>query len=581
MRAETLHSDHVSIQLIKSPDQESDFGKVGVHYKLDPEWHIYWKNPGDSGAAPKFQINDKEVTEISWPYPKRIPVSHLVNFGYENEVVIFLDLPDFTEKDILKLEWLVCKIDCIPGFGEFQLSSNILVSNPKIWRKFQNRLPRSSALWSARFVEEGLESYTFHLSSRENKTLEVLKNIFVFPQSGKNFSTKAANITAKNEGFEIKLKKTTNISEKNSSESFTLVFENKESLTQAVDFNVKKSKNYIQLLWGLILAFLGGLLLNLMPCVFPVLFLKAHSFIKAENSMKIKKSSWVYSFGVVFSFFLLGLMIILFKTTGQGLGWGFQLQSPVFVSILILVFFIMSLSFLEILKLDAFSLPKFLSPLMSSDFGTGVLAVIVASPCTAPFMGVALGLALILSPIEGLLIFMTLGVGLAFPVPLLAHSPGLIRRLPRSGPWMNKFKKMMSIPLLMTCVWLGWVLNGQLSGIGMKDPTGRWSSFSEKDVVFAKTRQSVFIDFTAAWCITCQVNKQTVLEANEIQELFHKNNVYLVRADWTNYSGEVTEALRKYNRNSVPFYVYYDYQTKTETLLPELLTLKDVRQLFK
>ena len=568
-----VQENHVEIQLIKPT---SDSPQIGVYFKIDPEWHIYWKNPGDSGATPKFSINGRPIDKIKWPYPKRIPVGHLVNFGFENETVIFLINKYYSNEDVLNLEWLVCKVDCIPGFADVPLVDESIQLNKDLWTKYQNKVPSEIADGKIEFIRENDSGFEFKLS--DTKLLkENLNNLFIFPHDGTRFSTKAPSVSKSDNSINIKAFKSVNVDDKRIPASFTIVLEDNLGNIKSFDIEVEPKQKLSQFFWGLLLALVGGLILNLMPCVFPILFLKAYGFLKTNDPMKVKVSSWLYAFGVVSSFLFLGGLIVVLKQTGQTMGWGFQLQNSYFVGALIVLFLLMSLVFLDVFSFDEVSLPKALQPLLASDFGTGVLAVVVASPCTAPFMGTALGLTLILPPAQSLLIFLALGVGLALPVPVLAHWPGIISKLPRSGSWMLKLKKFMAVPLLATSIWLAWVLYQQLNET---QASQIWNSFDAEKIVDVQKNQSVFIDFTAAWCITCQVNKKAVLETPEVVELFQSNKVYLVRADWTNYSEPITKALASYGRNSVPLYVFFNHQTKEEIILPELLTKQSIRSLF-
>lgn len=380
--------------------------------------------------------------------------------------------------------------------------------------------------------------------------------------------------------------------------------------------------------FGLLLAFLGGIILNLMPCVFPVLSLKIFGFLKEPKIERIRRSAWAYTAGAVLTFTLIGALLTLLRYWGEAVGWGYQLQNPWLVYLLALLFFLMGLNFFGFFEVGN----QFVSigsrlgkkSFLTGDFGTGVLAVVVASPCTAPFMGSALGLTLLLPAGQSLFIFAALGLGMAAPMLALAYVPRLIGRLPKSGPWMVTLKQFMTFPLFLTSLWLLWILQQQrgsesvfvallsfilltmtiwmferskgalvralltflfllnplaslyslqkAGGLDRGSPSSLiWHDFDPAVVEEKRKTEIVFIDFTASWCLSCQVNKKTVLETAEIEELFRKHRIFLVRADWTNLNPVVTKALEQLGRASIPLYVAYSRNEKP-VLFPEVLT---------
>ncbi|WP_298635587.1 protein-disulfide reductase DsbD domain-containing protein [uncultured Umboniibacter sp.] len=362
-------------------------------------------------------------------------------------------------------------------------------------------------------------------------------------------------------------------------------------------------------------AFLGGLILNAMPCVFPVLALKATSFINAGASAR--QHAWIYTAGVVLSFLLFAAVIVGLALAGQQVGWGFHLQSPIMVTILIYLFVAMAL----VLALDMPLAQRLMgagSELQqghskSASFFTGLLAVVVASPCTAPFMGAAMGAALTQSAAATFAIFIAIGFGMAAPILVLSYWPGLIQRLPRPGLWMVKVREFMVFPLLATALYLLWVV-GQQTGvtgltmiafgalliamglwlINMKSKgaklsglvflllavyaakpsapsSSNWVSYSEVALTEARQAGPVFVDVTAAWCITCLANKR-VLNDEEIQTEFTANNVTLMEADWTSADENISRYLSSYGRAGVPLYVYYPNAGEAGIVLPQLLS---------
>lgn len=628
----TILKDHLEVQLITQPkSNEKNTIEIGVHFKIEKDWHLYWLNPGDFGSEPKFELTGGVIEKVLWPYPTRLPLGDLTNFGYSDEVVYILQISKLAEVMSLQLKWLVCKVECVPGSAVFDFSLQDLRLEPDLFEKFKGRTPEIANDWQANFVEQNSSEYIFNLDYK----IQDIKNLFIFPHDGENFKTNLPKIEIQNKSIQVSMPLSVNAAQNIPIAEFTFVAEKNDGSVISFSQIVTSATQPPNWWMGLLLAFLGGLILNLMPCVFPVLFIKVFSFIKESNPKKIQKSSWSYLMGVIVSFILIGGLLTLLRLSGESIGWGFQLQSPMMTFGLSILFYVMALNFYGFIEFGdsitntAGKLGQ--SRFLTSDFGTGVLAVVVASPCTAPFMGTALGLTLLIPAYQSLLIFMFLGLGLAIPMVVFAYIPGLVSRLPRSGQWMILVKQFLCFPLFATSLWLLWVLLNQKgadavfislfsfliitfgiwilkvsqklfiqtlsvifilfsAGLGFyfihqvskpikQDQSSEWAPFDEKIISEKQKYQAVFIDFTAAWCITCQVNKRTVLDTPEIQEFFKSQNIYLVRADWTNQDAKITQALAKFNRNSVPFYVFYNNLSEAITL-PEILTKDLIKKLI-
>ena len=404
-------------------------------------------------------------------------------------------------------------------------------------------------------------------------------------------------------------------------------------------------QNSISLLSALLFAFLGGLILNLMPCVFPVLSMKAMSLVKHANepSVVIKRHGLVYTFGVLASFILLGVCLLVLQATGQQIGWGFQLQSPLFVSVIVIVLFVLGLSLSGFVEIGA-SLMGVGSGLAQQSgykgsFFTGVLAVIVATPCTAPFMGPAVGFALTQSPLVTLLVLSALGFGLALPYLLLCYFPLLSTRLPKPGAWMRTLQQFLAFPMYATAAWLIWVL-GLQTGINYvfavliscilvalaiwlwqnsssasrhwriigriivlfvliaiavmllnvpkatlttqlnnSDSSGvNYQTFSMQGLNELREQGSpVFVNMTAAWCITCLANEKVALSTAQLKQYFADNKIVYLKGDWTNQDASITQYLESFGRSSVPLYVYYPAGSANEpSVLPQILTAASV-----
>ena len=382
------------------------------------------------------------------------------------------------------------------------------------------------------------------------------------------------------------------------------------------------------LVLALAFAFVGGLALNLMPCVLPVLSIKVLGFAgRHDDARTRRRHGLVYAAGVLASFWLLAAALLGLRALGAELGWGFQLQSPVAVAALALFFFALALNLSGVFEIGVL-LPDRLADWRARRpaldwFGSGVLAVIVASPCTAPLMGAALGYAVGESGWRALAVFTALGLGMALPYALLAWFPALLARLPKPGPWMVRLRQALAFPLYGTVVWLAWVLGQQTGldavarllaalvvlaaalwlagfprarvaavaaaifaiaiavpaarpGVPAATPDAGWQPFSaERVAALAAAGKPVFVDFTAAWCVTCQVNKRLVLGRDDVLAAFRTRGIELVRADWTRRDDEITRALAALGRNGVPVYVLYK-PGRAPVLLPEVLTRERV-----
>ena len=346
------------------------------------------------------------------------------------------------------------------------------------------------------------------------------------------------------------------------------------------------------------LGLMGGLLLNVMPCVFPVLSLKVFHFLELaekENVSPVKYGA-AFSSGVIVSFWSLALIIMGLKQSGTALGWGFQLQSPWFVAGLCVLFFAMAISMLGLFEFGAiftrFGGVGQKKKNMWSAFWSGVLTTLVATPCTGPFLGAAIGYAFIVPFSISVLVFTSIALGLALPYQLLVSFPALTQSLPKPGAWMISAKKLLSIPLFLTALWLAWLFVTQINTVHQGPSNAVKATKTQGNLTWTyytpyaleKAHESdkpIFIKFTAGWCITCQVNEKTTFNVAKTQKFFKDNQVQLILADWTNHDDSITALLETYNRNSIPFYVYYPNGTDKETfkILPELISPKTILQL--
>ena len=643
---------------------------VALRLRHQPEWHTYWQVPGDSGLPTqiKWQLPAGFTAgPIEWPHPKRLPVGPLMNFGYEGETLLLTtikvpaDLPAGTPITLnAKAAWLECKDVCIPGDAEVSLSLPVrqqAVPSPSATaiKAAQALVPQSTLAGASATIDS--DRIRIALTPPAGKTLDKFEFFpleegrieAAAPQVLKSEGSQSAIFltAAKPVGADFKTIKGVVVA--NGGPGYAGGWASmvqaplaSGSIAAAAGITAAGSGAAtvapMSLVAALGAAFLGGLILNLMPCVFPVLSLKLIGLAQHRtHSGPMAAHGAAFAVGVVLSFVLLAALLIGLQQAGSALGWGFQLQTPWVVAALTVLFFAIGLNLLGVFE---FTFGTSVANMRAADelahksdwrgsFGTGVLAVIVASPCTAPFMGAALGYAITQPAFVALSVFAALGVGMAAPYVLLTLFPALLAKLPRPGRWMELFKQFMAFPMFATCVWLLWVLAQQVDAGGVALALGLlvavgftlwalglsqrgtrvfrwvaagggvlaaltftpiatsealapgaarstadagWVDYSaEKLAQLQQQGQPVFVDFTAAWCVTCQVNKRVALRADNVKTRFAADKIVLMRADWTNRDERITQALAQFGRNGVPLYVLYDRNGQA-TVLPELLT---------
>jgi thiol:disulfide interchange protein len=640
---ESLSADNVVIETL-APDvfSTNEESLVGLFFTPAEGWHVYWKNPGDSGAAPKFNFegSNADVGPTLWPLPERLPVAHLVNLGYHGDVSYLFSVKPKDKNVTLKinLEWLVCKEECIPGFGQITLERP--TGEKTIWNKTkQSILQKYAALIPSDEVSQAPIRIQSLTESEKTYSLKIdttdavdLSQLDVFPVNGEWVNPKKPTFDEPSKTFVFEKN---NSSQKTSTLDWLVVYKSqawefkKVSVSNNQTIKSVKPTDFILICF---FALLGGLVLNLMPCVFPVISIKAFSLLKSEKEDRVKECL-SYSLGVLFTFTLLGLVFLLVRLTGTAVGWGFQLQYPPVIFGLVILFWLLAFNFLGYFEMghSVMNLAgKYSSK--SSSFGVGVLSVFIAAPCTGPFMGAALGAVINLPTSVAWLVFFFLGLGLALPFLFFAFIPQSMSWLPKPGAWMETLKQFFAFPLFATVIWLLWILGQQagtqawfLSAVALMiisfslwlaqrrfkhakiiswliacttvifityrftqtldvetdiKNQGAWSEFDEQKINEVRSKgQAVFVDYTAAWCITCQVNKQAVLNTEAAQKVFKEKNIYLVRADWTRYDAKITASLEKLGRNSVPVYAYYAAGAQDVFLLPQILTLKMIEEL--
>ncbi len=652
---------------------------VGLQLTHKPEWHTYWKNSGDSGLATTLEWSlpaGVHAGEIAWPLPKKILVGNLANYGFEDTVLLAVPLtiepgfkPSFAggKLDVkLKASWLVCRTECIPEDGEFALSVPVRGSTALNGAAFATNAKaqptavagQSRVSFKGNAIEVSAEGLPAALQGQTleffPESIEVIETAAPWTQAWQGAVWKATVPLSSHRSQSPGVMPILLVHDSKGQRQGFLIqaqvqgdwppmaapagFDTRANPAPIVTATPTQGAGASLGLWAALAgALLGGLILNLMPCVFPVLAIKVMSFARhADDRRAHRISGLAYTAGVVASFLALGALMLGLRSAGAQLGWGFQLQSPLVVAAMATLFTVLGLNLAGLFAFGQF-VPSGLASVESKNpainaFLSGMLAVVIASPCTAPFMGASLGLALGLPATQALAVFATLGLGMALPYLAASLIPAAARLLPRPGAWMDTFRRAMAFPMFATVVWLVWVL-GQQSGIdgagallallvtlslvlwslslrgrtrwivatfsvalfalltgaigqnvikpavaaNAVASTERWQVWAPGRVEQAlATGSPVFVDFTAAWCVTCQYNEKTTLVDKNVLADFDAKKVTLLRADWTRRDPAITAALAQLGRNGVPVYVLYT-QDRPPVLLNEILTVSEVR----
>jgi thiol:disulfide interchange protein DsbD len=571
--AAPVRTEHVEAELVAA-QHSAEPGKplaAALRLKMIPRWHTYWRNPGDSGEPTRLEWKlpaGYAAGPIRWPAPQRLPAGPLMNFGYEGEVLLPVEIAvpaDAREGATLaaRATWLVCNDEhCIPEEAQLSLRIAIGPAAASPWARpiaaARAALPvAAGADWRfAAFRTPGGVQLEIQPPSGT-----VLNSPQFFPfEQGKIHNAGSQAFAGSRLEIPRALQPVG---------AFNRVAGVLAGGPQALEIDVPVAgvaSGVPGLAVALLLAFAGGLILNLMPCVLPVLSIKVLGFAGQGDARALRAHGLVYALGVLVSFWLFAGLLIALQAAGQEIGWGFQLQSPAFVAFLALLFLVLALQLSGIFEFRGFAF----TATANHPFLTGVLAVAVASPCTAPFMGAALGYALGETALTALAVFSALGLGMAIPYVALAWHPRWLKWVPKPGAWMVRLKRALAIPLYATVAWLAWVLALQL--VVLPAPDRAWKPYSDAALASLTARgKPVFVDFTAAWCVTCQVNKQLVLGRPETERAFAERGVVLLRADWTRRDPEIGRALAALGRNGVPLYVLYS-PGQEAVLLPEILT---------
>ena len=641
-----------------------------VALRLQPPagWHTYWSNPGDSGLATSIDWAlpaGLVAGHMAWPRPERLPIGPLVIYGYDGEAVLLTPIAvsaQFVAGQPATLSaeasWVVCNETCIPEQASLKLTlpvsdaaAPINQSAKALFEKARAELPEISPWPVTSWQSDRTISVRLAAAGLDRTRIS---NALFFPSddgvidagASQSISVDAKGLTvtaSRPAQSKSPLKRLSGVLEFNSADGAGDV-----RRAYAVDVPITAapsnagSTTSLDIAEALLLALLGGLILNLMPCVLPVLAIKAIGFAQqaAQNPSVARRHGLSFTAGVLFFFGVLGGLIVALRAAGATIGWGFQLQSPIVVAATAYILFTVGLNLSGVFELGTISIGGRLADRngYTGSFFTGVLATLVASPCTAPFMGAALGLALAQPWYVAALIFQAVGLGMALPYLVLSFAPRLMRLLPRPGAWLAWFKQALAFPMYGACIWLVWVLAQQvgvdslawtligllligfsawLVGVGQKGlvqtrlvtlglatatvitavallammPAPNegavrqqtaglvWGRFSPAELDSVRAAGNpVMVDITAAWCVSCLVNDATVLSSSEFAQSVKRNHLALLRGDWTKSDPEITHYLESFNRAGVPLYVLYpSINANSEpTVLPQILTKEGV-----
>lgn len=627
-----------------------------LHFIPDEHWHTYWQNPGDSGLATsiRWQLPDGITAgDIQWPVPRAFSIPPLVNYGFEGttllltELTIAADYAADTLPILAKADWLVCEEICIPAEATFNLTlpvaeqAIVAADYQQLFLQAEQSLPEKAG-FAGQF-----DSAAGYFSAVIDWPHTSVPTTF-FVAAGELVEHAAAQDISLSAG-QLLLRQPLNTYFTAAPEQIEMILVSPEhrynvwldKAASGLSVGVAEAQSSVpgqNLLLVLLMAAAGGLILNLMPCVFPVLSLKALSIAaNSQHRAQQRKDAWLYSLGVVLSFVTLAVVLILLRAAGNAIGWGFQLQSPWLIGLLVYLLFALGLSLSGVVQFGL-GLMNTGNSLTQAEGGkgsffTGVLAVVVASPCTAPFMGSALGYAVTQPPVIAILVFVALGLGMALPFILLAYIPALARLLPKPGVWMDQLKQWLAYPLYLSAVWLLWVYGRQvgldaqallLVGLvciaaacwlwgrkqigqgGVKTTVltvallliaiwlvltirpaqqqttaaegQHWQAWSAVELQQLREQgKPVLVNMTADWCITCLVNERVALNTESSKAALKLYDVTYLKGDWTRQDAEITAYLRQYQRDGVPLYVLY-WPGKPAQVLPQILTPDTLRQ---
>ncbi|MDE2267385.1 MAG: thioredoxin family protein [Alphaproteobacteria bacterium] len=657
----------VHARLVSDRDTVSPGGTltVALEENIRPGWHTYWSNPGDAGEPTTIQWTlpkGWKAGPIQWPYPQREQVGPLMDYGYEGKVWLLVDLtapvdarPNTEEHFQAAVSWLVCQQVCIPEDTTLNLTLFVDKNAPppdaiaaEQFAAARAKLPVVSP-WPIRYAMAN-DLMLYVKSPALGGAAKPVSAVFFPAQPGEIEDIAPQVLGFAKDGLVLRLEAGGKLHKVLDG---VLVLTSADKSVQALQVRAIPGVvppahfddgSTLSLAFALLFAFIGGLILNIMPCVLPVLAMKALALASHANAERsqARAESFAYCAGAVLSFVAFGLLIVILRAGGNAIGWGFQLQEPIVVAALALLIFAVGLNLSGVFEIEAISAGGNLARRGGSlgAFFTGVLAVAVAAPCTAPFMATAIGYGLTQTTTVVLLVFAVLGLGFALPFLLLGIWPAMHRILPKPGPWMLRLKQILALPMYAAAAWLLWVLAQQVDRSGLfaaliavaalgvslwlwgvtrmgKDwvrgagalvatvgiigalysltlvDHGRapaaaiaanYAGIPSQPYTAARlqalrdAKRPVFVDATASWCITCLVNDEAALSRPAVREAFADKHIAFLLADWTRRNPEITALLQAHGRSGVPLYLYYAPGASSAAVLPQILTEGEVLQ---
>lgn len=655
----SLLSSHYSV----APGQTF---QIAVKTELDDKWHTYWRNPGDSGEPMAVRWDVPDVLshgDIVWPLPDTIPTGPIINYGFEGAPLFPVEftVAETAEPGMIldvqaDVYYLVCKDICIPEQGvlRFVLSvsdeAELNDQNAAAIAEAIDRAPREAATPITAEMAAQAERLTLQFTDLPDGNFS---RAYFFPYEQNVLVHSDAQIAQIGPNGTLQIGTTAGFGwpDITAPQTGVLAFERggqrigRIVTVLPVDAVTPLASNAASatLLGAMLGALIGGLILNLMPCVFPIISLKALGLAKSAHAERAqaKRDGWAYTVGVFATFAILVGILLALKAAGGAIGWGFQLQNPIVVGVLVMILVAVGLNLIGAFEISGGSYQGAGSGIIAKggfagSFLTGALAVIVATPCTAPFMATAIGFALAQPAYATVLVFAMLALGFAAPFVLLAYVPGLLLRLPKPGPWMVRLREVLAFPMFAAAIWLLWVLGAQVGvdglslvliavllmcfGIWLLRFSGVWKALGVAALLAAlvlvftlRTASAspvsdlaseawspaqvaslqaqgrpVFVDFTADWCVTCKVNERLVLKTRRVQEAFEQTNTAFLIADWTNKNDEIAAELKSYGRAGVPLYLYFPAPSDPRfdnsvrgQVLPQILTADMVVETLK
>lgn len=616
--------------------------RLGLRLQMAPGWHTYWQNPGDAGQPPELTLTLPQgtaATPVEWPAPQRLAEGPIMTYAYTGEVLLPLTVTPGAGPQTIKAtaNWLVCQKICVPEEGNFTLDVPAGTPAPsaeaKLFTVAETRMPRPSPFTAIVGADGTLALTGAGLSAAS------VKDAWFFPATWGLIDQAAAQTPTVRDGeVRIALQRGEQFAK---AASLPGVVALRDPAGQETFLQIDAPRGTLAadaaVSWPRILLFaaLGGLLLNLMPCVFPVLAMKALALarLSGKDRGEARAQAWFYTSGVLVAFAGMGGALLAARGAGAVAGWGFQFQSPLFVAAMAWLLFLVGLNLSGVFEIGG----RFAGAGQglatrgghAGSFFTGFLAVLVATPCTAPFMAAAIAAALAAPATLTLLVFLVMGLGMALPYLLLGLFPAWARRLPRPGPWMDVFRGALAFPMYGATAWLVWVLSLQAGSDGVLAAVaglvllglGAWAfglaqrieglgrrfgqvvavasvagaavvltgivpspaaaqASTETAERFTPDRlaelraqgRPVFVNMTAAWCVTCLVNEKVALSPNSVREAFAKHGVVYLKGDWTSGDKFVTQFLHANGRDGVPLYLLYPTGSGAPTVLPQILT---------